>query len=153
MSMLLLAASSLLVIGAYAQCQNTSSLSWKFAPSVKDNSLTSFVIANSLTSPRGIRWLNDTLLVVDVGVGLVGLTEKTAGCNGWTKTVLVQNAELNHGLLVNGTQIYASSVDAVYRYQWNPSTRTISGNEQVVTGMDLAQSQYLTHPTGRKVTD
>jgi hypothetical protein len=146
MNMFLWAASSL-VVGAYAQCQNTSSLSWKFTPSVKDDSLTSFVISNSLTSPRGIRWINDTLLVVDVGVGLVGLTEKIAGCNGWTKTVLVQNADLNHGLLVNGTQIYASSVDAVYRYQWNPSTRTISGNEQVVTGMDLAESQYSTHPT------
>jgi hypothetical protein len=95
--------------------------------------------------------MNDTLLVVDVGVGLVGLAEKPSGCNnGWTKTVLVRNAELNHGLAVNGTQIYASSVETVYRYEWNPSTRTISGNEQVVTGMDLMGSRYCPRLADRK---
>lgn len=123
------------ILAANAQCQ--TSLSWKNAPSMKDSGLTSFVIA-SMTKPRGIRFVNDTLLVIDVGVGLVSLRENVDNCNGWTKTVLVQNADLNHGLVVNGTQIYASSVDTVFRYEWNPSTRTVSGNEQIVTGMDLA---------------
>ena len=107
---------------------------------MKDSSLKSSVIAN-MTKPRGIRFINDTLLIIDVGVGLVGLTEGGDNCSGgWTKKTLVENADLNHGIVVNGTQIYASSVSTVFRYTWNPATKTVSGNDQVVTGMDLAES-------------
>ena len=108
---------------------------------MNDSSLTSFVIANGFTHPRGIRWTNNTLLVIDVGVGIVSLEENTPNCNGWNKLVLVQNADLNHGLLVNGTQIYASSADAVYRYQWNSSAGPITGGDTVVTGMDLTEGK------------
>lgn len=99
------------------------------------------MIANGLTYPRGVRWANDTLFVVDEGVGIVTYVENKDNCNGWTKNVLVQDGDLNHGILINGTQIYASSVDKVFRYTWDISSQTASGNETLVSGMDLFQSQ------------
>lgn len=123
------------------QCQTTSSLSWQHEPSIRDSSLDAFVIANGLTYPRGVRWANDTLFVVDEGVGIVTYVENKDNCNGWTKNVLVQDGDLNHGILINGTQIYASSVDKVFRYTWDISSQTASGNETLVSGMDLFQSQ------------
>ncbi|KAG8792590.1 hypothetical protein FRC16_011344 [Serendipita sp. 398] len=130
------------VLETAAQCQTTSSLSWKHKPSAKDSSVTSFVIANNFQKPRGIRWVNDTLLVIDSGVGLFALVEGGNGdCNGgWTKSVVVNNPEFNHGLAIRGTSIYASTVENLFRYTWDPRTRSVSGNETLVSGMNLADN-------------
>jgi hypothetical protein len=131
------------LLGVNAQCQTKSSLNWKHKPDNKDSGVTSFVIASGLTRPRGIKWANDTLLVADDGVGLVALVENANGCDGWTKSVLVSNPDLNHGLWIDGAQIYASSVENVFRYTWDPSTRNVSRTETLISGMNLAQSQHI----------
>ncbi|KAG8832710.1 hypothetical protein FRC17_000856 [Serendipita sp. 399] len=125
-----------------AQCQTTSSLSWKFQPSVKDGSLKPTVIANGLQKPRGIRWANNTLLIIDSGVGLLALVEGGNGtCDGgWTKSVLVNNPEFNHGLAVRGNSIYATTVENLFRYTWNPQTRDVSQAETLIRGMNLADN-------------
>ncbi|PVG01896.1 soluble quino protein glucose dehydrogenase [Serendipita vermifera] len=128
------------VLDTQAQCQTKSSLSWKHKPDVKDKGHTTLVIASGLTRPRGIKWANGTLLVASDGVGLVALVENANGCDGWTQSVLVSNPDLNHGLWVDGAHIYASSVENVFRYTWDPSTRNVSTTETLVSGMNLAQN-------------
>jgi hypothetical protein len=129
-----------------SQCQ--TNVQWKYKPDNKDTTLTNKVIYNGLTTPRGLRWINDTLVVVESGVGLTALRENQSGCNGgWTKSSLVSNNQLNHGLAMNGTYIYASTPDIVYRYTWNPSTRTITGSPvTLVTGIDLASGKPTFQP-------
>jgi hypothetical protein len=90
--------------------------------------------------------MQDTLLVIDSGTGIVALRENTDGCSdGWIRSVIVDNADLNHGIVINGTFIYASTVSNVYRYTWDPNTQKVTGNETLVTGMDLAESALYSH--------
>src|ERR1700749_799835 len=97
-SLILLAYSLLSRVGA--QCLPTNQIGWRHQPDVKDNRLSATVIYNGLNDPRGIRIMNDTLFVIDSGVGLLALVENQNGCAGWTKSVLVQNQHLNHGIAV-----------------------------------------------------
>lgn len=125
---------------ASAECQ-TSDLKWKFEPEIKDSSLDAFVIANGFMRPRGIQWAHDTLFVVDRGRGIISLVEDTTDptCNGWAAKVVIDNPDFSHGLHINGTQLYASTFDRVLRYQWDPTSQTVSQEEVLVTGMDLAE--------------
>lgn len=74
-------------------------------------------------------------------MGLVAFVEGGNDCaNGWSKSVLVQNTDLNHGLAIQGSTIYASSVDNVFRYTINWSNRSVSSPETIIQGMNLAQN-------------
>lgn len=147
LSLLLLAISTLSSFSTVsAQCLATKDISWKHEPDTKEGGLSAHVIYNGLQKPRGIRVVGDTLLVIDSGVGIVALRENQDGCdNGWTKSVVVQNRDLNHGIAVDGTSIYASTADNVFRYTWDPNTHAVTGNQTIVSGMNLGNGTCDLH--------
>lgn len=99
------------------------------APSVADGYVARLV-ANNLTSPRGIKFDSQgALLVVEQDSGITALTLVDAGQNclsvGSRRTV-VNDTTLNHGIEIssNGTTLYASSPEAVYSWDYSPMSQS-----------------------------
>lgn len=127
-----------------AQCQPRASLTWanepKYEPGVSGN-----VIYNNLQSPRGLRWDGaGHLLAIERQTGVIALEENVDGCQGWTKKVLIRNPAFNHGIHVEGRELYVSTPDEVLRFAYDPQAVSVEGNATtLVTGMDLAESRYF----------
>lgn len=109
---------------AGASCSPTLSASYA-APSVADGYVARLV-ANNLTSPRGIKFDSQgALLVVERGHGITALTLVDAGQDclsvGNRRTV-VNDSSLNHGIELssNGSTLYASSSDLLYSWDYSP---------------------------------
>lgn len=117
-----------------AQCQSSDSLSWSHRPKFLDG-IHGTVIYNGLNSPRGLRYDGaGHLLVVEAGKGVIALSENSEGCSGWTKKVVVEDGSLNHGVMVNGTALYASAPDNIYSWTYDPQALTVSNKQTIVTG-------------------
>lgn len=136
--LLFLALSQLLAVNA--QCQASSSLSWKNQPKAAAE-VGARVIYNGLTKPRGLRVAHDSVFVIDRGVGLIGLVENSTSCEGFTKSVLVSRPDLSHGLAIEGTNLYASSSNIVYRWTYDVAARNVSRQTPIVTNMDPTGSE------------
>ncbi|KAB5539225.1 hypothetical protein GE09DRAFT_1137912 [Coniochaeta sp. 2T2.1] len=95
-------------------------------------------IAGGLKQVRTIVWdPSGNMLVSQAGKGISVHTFGADGCVNST-TMLISNAQLNHGLALtpDGTTLYASSERAAYSWAYTPATRTVSGQKTVVQGMD-----------------
>ncbi|EJD41614.1 soluble quino protein glucose dehydrogenase [Auricularia subglabra TFB-10046 SS5] len=95
-------------------------------------------VANGLVRPRSLFF--DTaghLLVVDNGVGILGFTLSKDGSVASGPTVVWSNPDLNHGLTfsVNGKELYTSSNDTVWKFDYNARTFTVKNPQVVVSGM------------------
>ncbi|KAK5104587.1 hypothetical protein LTS08_002478 [Lithohypha guttulata] len=98
------------------------------------------VVATGLAKPRGLTFDSQGhLLVVQQGSGsLTSYTiDESNGCTtlGNNATVVDVGLNLNHGLWVNGTTLYASNVNSVYSWTYDPNARTVSNQEELVNGM------------------
>src|SRR5690606_26098273 len=95
------------------------------------------------------------LLVADVGRGIQQLQ---LGSNGNCITVqstrlLIQDSQLNHGveLSPDGTKLWASSLNAVYVWDYNQAAGTVSNKRTVVTGMNFGghPTRTIVHPRAK----
>lgn len=96
-------------------------------------------LAGELTTPRGI--VVDSAgnpLVVENGVGITAHTLDDTGCVASSK-VLIENANLNHGIFLSAdsTVLYASSLDSVWSWPYDPEATTVDAEsvKTLVTGM------------------
>ncbi|KAK5112820.1 hypothetical protein LTR85_011154 [Meristemomyces frigidus] len=124
----------------YASCSSTLSASHA-APSVAEGYVARLV-ANNLTSPRGIKFDGQgALLVVEKNSGITALTFNDAGQDCLTvatRRTVINDTTLNHGIEIssNGTTLYASSPEAVYSWDYSPMSQTnISAPQTLVANM------------------
>lgn len=96
-------------------------------------------LAGDLTTPRGI--VVDSagnLLVVENGVGITAHILDDTGCVASSK-VLIDDTNLNHGIYLSAdsTVLYASSMDSVWSWDYDPEATTVDTESArtLVTGM------------------
>ncbi|KAG9253713.1 carbohydrate-binding cytochrome b562 [Emericellopsis atlantica] len=98
----------------------------------------SFVkLAGDLTTPRGIAIDGlGSLLLVEAGSGLSAHTFGSDGCIAGSKT-LIERRGLTHGVALapGGRTLYVSSIDTVWKYDYDPETQTVSNEKVVVANM------------------
>jgi len=107
-------------------------------------------VLGKLTSPRGIAI--DTaghLLVIERGKGLTVHVLDATGCVTSSKT-LISDTGLNHGIDATATKLFASTVDAAYVWDYNPTAMTVSNKKTLVTGMNHADHITRTVWNSRK---
>lgn len=77
------------------------------------------------------------LLIAESGRGLTVHTFGANGCIASSKT-LVSNRAFNHGIALSpdGKTLYASSLTTAWRWAYDASTQTVSGQETVIRGMN-----------------
>jgi glucose/arabinose dehydrogenase len=94
-------------------------------------------IAGGLKQVRTIVWdPAGNMLVAQATKGISVHTFGADGCINSTNT-LISGTQLNHGLALSpdGTKLYASGETAAYSWTYNPTTRTVSGQQTVVKGI------------------
>lgn len=93
-------------------------------------------VKGGMLSARGI--IFDTagnLLVVESGKGITAHTLDAFGCITSSKILIKQN-NLNHGIYLNGTTLYASSMSTVWKWSYDPKAISVGSTKTVVvTGM------------------
>ncbi|KAF2210243.1 hypothetical protein CERZMDRAFT_118264 [Cercospora zeae-maydis SCOH1-5] len=120
-------------------CTSTISASGYPAPSLASG-WRAHIIANDLEKPRSLkRDINGHLLVADQGVGITRLTlEGEAPClTVADRQQIISNSSLNHGLELSpdNSILYASSQEAVYAWDYNPESGTVSGEARRVINL------------------
>lgn len=104
-------------------------------------------LSRSIDRPRSIVAVGAAdFLTLERGTGSVLLGEDLDG-DGIPETVrtLAQASGLNHGLAVTATHLYASSDTAVYRWPYDPATKTVSdAPPQVVIENIDASGRHVT---------
>ena len=121
-----------IVASVYAQCIPHGYLTF-LSPVTAAAGLKATSIFNNLTTPRGIAFDSEqNLVVVERGLGVTAFTESDPGCDGWLRTVVIQNANFTQGIQVHKNSLYVSTSAAVLRYVYDPTSRTISGNPVVL---------------------
>lgn len=96
-------------------------------------SLSAVPISGNLTKPRGIAIdSSQTILVIERGLGVTAFTDKDSGCNGWLRSLVLQNASLTEGIQVSDHSLYVSTAGEVLRYAYSPERRNISGPPTVL---------------------
>lgn len=117
-----------------AQCTPHNSLAFR-SPVTPAPGLSATPIFANLTTPRGIAFdAQQNLLVIERGLGVTAFTDKQPGCDGWFRSVVLPNAALTQGIQVDGGRglLYVSTSGEVLRYQYNSTTRTVSGEAEVI---------------------
>ncbi|KAF2717708.1 soluble quino protein glucose dehydrogenase [Polychaeton citri CBS 116435] len=138
----------LLAVPANAQSSSCSpSLTASYpAPSVADG-FTARLVANNLTSPRGIHFDNaGNLLVVEQEVGITALIFSSDDCTSLSnRSTLISNDQLNHGITVSsdGSILYASSSDAVYAWQYDAGSTSVAGEPTTLVA-NMTNSDHTT---------
>ena len=132
---------------AAASCSPTLTASHA-APSVADGYVARLV-ANNLTTPRGITFdSQDALLVVEQDSGITALTLVDAGKDcvsvGSRRTV-INDTTLNHGITMSGdgTTLYASSPEAVYSWDYSPMHQSNTSAPRLLVG-NMTTSDHTT---------
>jgi hypothetical protein len=120
------------------ECKPLSSLSFAYPPAIAAG-LSSSVIFNNLTEPRGLRFdAQQNLLVVERLKGISALTFRNdSACAGWEKRVVISKADLEHGIEVGpgkgrNQYLYASSSESVFRWEYDPTNAKIIGDPIVI---------------------
>jgi glucose/arabinose dehydrogenase len=94
------------------------------------------VLPVSLNQPRSIVSITGSstdFLTLERGTNSIVLVEDLDGDDiAESKRVLATANKLNHGLEVTSTHVYASSDTHVYRWPYDPNTRTFTGGPQTV---------------------
>ncbi|KAI0094531.1 hypothetical protein BDY19DRAFT_913248 [Irpex rosettiformis] len=110
-----------------AQCTPQGSLSFR-SPVTVAQGLSATVISANLTTPRGITIDSlGNILVIERGLGVTAFTDHDTTCDGWLRSVVVQNPSLTQGIQVHDNFLYVSTSGEVLRYTYNPEGRNISG--------------------------
>ncbi|KAM0327106.1 hypothetical protein ACHAQA_006234 [Verticillium albo-atrum] len=132
---------------AQTECQNILSTEYK-SPAVHPG-WQAQLIMNGLVKPRTIAVDTEgALIVLDAGVGVRHITFTDHGhtCLEVDENELIIELEgLNHGMAfsIDGRTLYASTVESVFAWAYDPATGTVSGNgTEVITGM--ASNQHVT---------
>lgn len=115
-----------------------------------------YTLVSTLTRPRQITFdQQGRLLVADVGRGIQQLT---LGSNGNCITVsntklLIQDSQLNHAVEFSpdGKRLWASSLNAVYVWDYDQATGNISNKRTVVSGMNFGghPTRTVLHPRSK----
>jgi glucose/arabinose dehydrogenase len=125
-----------LISTAAAQCSNVLTPTYQ-APVVAAG-WQAQLITNGLKKPRSIAWDNaGGLLVLDSGNGIVRYTFKDNGdtcLEVSSQNVLVNSPKLNHGLALStdGKTLYASTVEAVFAWDYDASSGKVSGDNRTL---------------------
>ncbi|KAG6865684.1 hypothetical protein C0991_000297 [Blastosporella zonata] len=94
------------------------------------------VAFSNLTTPRGIAFdSEENLLVIERGFGVTAFTRVTGSNPGFERTIVVQNANVTHGILVVGKLLYVSTAVSVIAYPYDPVTKTVGTSHVVVEGI------------------
>jgi hypothetical protein len=113
---------------------------------------TARVIFSNITAPRGIAFdSKGNLLVVERGLGVTVFSPTNLGSVGgigaWNREVVIKNANLTHGIQLEGNKLYVSTAKDVLLYSWDPVTQTVgtAAPYPVVDGLpaDGGQSSRL----------
>ena len=134
------AALPLLSSAQMQSCSSTLSANYP-APSIADGYVARLV-ANDLTSPRGIKFdSSGALLVVEQEVGITAITfnDPDDGCVSETnRQSVVRDSTLNHGIEISadGQTLYASNAGDVYSWDYSADDHaTTSEPRTLVTNM------------------
>ncbi|TKA24941.1 hypothetical protein B0A50_06039 [Salinomyces thailandicus] len=118
------------------------------APQVADG-YTARLVANGLTTPRGIQFDHaGNLLVVERGGGVTALafhnTDDDCVTVSDRKTV-IDDASLNHGIAISadGSTLYASNPEAVYSWDYDAETRSNTSEPRVLV-TNMTNSDHTT---------
>ncbi|KAF9445452.1 hypothetical protein P691DRAFT_795557 [Macrolepiota fuliginosa MF-IS2] len=109
--------------------------------------LSASVIFSNLTSPRGITIdSRGNLLVVESGVGISVFSQAiSSSVPGWTRTLVVENKDVTHGIQFDGSTLYVSTASDVLLYSYDPTTKTVTGGgASLITGLP-ADGELTTH--------
>ncbi|KAF5369181.1 hypothetical protein D9615_009981 [Tricholomella constricta] len=91
------------------------------------------VAFSNLTAPRGVAFdAEQNLLVVERGYGVTAFT---------------RNPDLTHGIEVDGKTLYVSTAKAVIAYEYDPSTKSVSGLPPYIVVDGLPADGVLTTHT------
>ncbi|KAF9534305.1 hypothetical protein CPB83DRAFT_879539 [Crepidotus variabilis] len=91
-------------------------------------------VVGSLTAPRGITVdSRGNVLTVQSGLGISAHIADANGCVISSK-ITIANTALTHGIDVYNNQLYASTVDIVYAWDYSPDTQTVTKPLVLVTG-------------------
>jgi len=109
---------------------------------------TARVIFSNLTAPRGVAFdSKENILVVERGLGVSVFSQSLATpVNAWNRELVIKNADLTHGIQIEGNKLYVSTAKDVLLYSWDPATRTVGSAAPypVVTGLP-ADGELTTH--------
>lgn len=99
------------------------------------------VVATGLSEPRGLAFDNDGhLLVVEQGTGTISshVISEANGCVTArdSSVVVAEGLNLNHGIWINGTALYASNADSVYSWAYDPAARAVSNQAELISNMN-----------------
>lgn len=117
-----------------AQCTPHRTLTFR-SPVTAAAGLAAHPIFANLSTPRGVAFdSHQNLLVVERGLGLTAFTEKEPGCDGWFRSVVVQNANFTQGVQVDVVDgwVYVSTSGEVLRYLYDATSRQVRGEAQVI---------------------
>ena len=123
---------------AYAQ-SSCPSPSGSIRPSVASGYALQ-VFATGLSKPRGVAFdAQGHLLVVQQGPGTITshTVSEDNGCvvAGDSTTVVSGGLNLNHGIWINGSTLYASNTESVFSWEYDASSRTVSNQQELINGM------------------
>lgn len=144
-----LTATSILSILALTNAQSACpSPSGNIRPSVASG-YSLQVVATGLAKPRGLAFDSEGhLLVVEQNSGTISshVINEANGCvTAGESTVVVQEGlDLNHGIWINGTTLYASNVNSVYSWTYDPAARTVDNQEELINNMNNSGHQTRT---------
>lgn len=145
---------------ALAQDECSVSLRATYPAAVTAEEYTSRLIVQNLTRPRGIIFdKNNNLLVIDRGVGIKHMaiaSDDNRTCITFGEAHLIHpDTELNHGIEFSpdGNTLYASTVESVYSWDYNPSTATLSNQKTLITNMSNSDHVTRTLFLSRKHPD
>ncbi|KAI7662954.1 soluble quino protein glucose dehydrogenase [Hortaea werneckii] len=149
-----LASSQYLEVGG-ARCGSTFTTDHP-APQVADGYVARLV-ADSLTSPRGIKFDSaGNLLVVEQESGITALTFNVTDGDCITETSMtsvINDTSLNHGIELSqdGRTLYASNPEAVYSWDYDPEgRRNTSAPRTLITNMTNSDHTTRTLLLSRK---
>lgn len=107
------------------------------------------LVMNGLVKPRTIEVDSEgALLILDAGAGVRHVTFNDHGSTCLEvdqNRLIVDNDKLNHGmaLSLDGKTLYASDVENVYAWAYNPATGSIDGEPKVVV-TNMTSNQHVT---------
>ncbi|KAI5118404.1 hypothetical protein M0805_007538 [Coniferiporia weirii] len=132
---------------AESQCLPSNNALFKFPP-ITAAGLTAHLVFGNLSTPRGIAFdEHGTLLVVERNVGVSAFSERNDSvCEGFDRTLVVNNSELTHGIVIEGAELYVSSQLQVLLYNYDTKTRTVFGTPKIIV-KDLPSDGDLTTRT------
>jgi len=151
-SALLVASQLALLTAAQSSCLSPSG---SIRPSVASGYALQ-VVATGLSTPRGIAFDSaGHLLVVEQGTGAISshVLNETNGCVtvSSSSTVVRAGLQLNHGLQINGTTLYASSVESVYSWTYDPASRNVSNQQELINSMNNSDHSTRTLLVSQRV--